>query len=443
MSDETRNTALIYDVNDKPRSIKDLFIYTSQWIMIMFYPVVWGYSIVGLGLGLTGEELGLYMIRVVFMIGVATLVQVSFGHKLSMVSGPNIIPSLAIVAAFSIGGKDYALQSFNAYIIAGLIVAILGFFGVFSYIGKVWTPLTSGAMIMMVGLSTSMVGIGLIANQNASLPFYVGITLALICGYLSIKGKGMLASVPVLITIFLGYIIFMLSGRFDWELVRSMPTFTIPQIFPYGTAFPPIDLIVIMIIVNIFSAINLYGNIQGYSSIVKVKRNQKAEKRYFSIFGMVEGVVTSIFGVPSHVAYGENLGFVLLTRIAARIFLIIASAVFILMSFFGNIGGIMAAMPSAVAGAVLLGVASTLIGIGAKQWQGAKVFETREIFIVGFSIFLAFGLAGLPAEFYNTVPRLVGTLFKNPVITVIIFVVFLEQVIFRNEKNIEKAKENE
>ncbi len=78
-----------------------------------------------------------------------------------------------------------------------------------------------------------------------------------------------------------------------------------------------------------------------------------------------------------------------------------------------------------------LGVASTLIGIGAKQWITSKTFETREIFIVGFSIFLAYGLSVLSDSFYDSIPRLVGTLFKNPVITVIMISVLLEQVIFK------------
>ena len=60
---------LVYCPGEKPRSARDAILYSVQWIMIMFYPVVWGYSIVGVGLGLTGEELGVYMARVVFVIG--------------------------------------------------------------------------------------------------------------------------------------------------------------------------------------------------------------------------------------------------------------------------------------------------------------------------------------------------------------------------------------
>ena len=89
-------------------------------------------------------------------------------------------------------------------------------------------------------------------------------------------------------------------------------------------------------------------------------------------------------------------------------------------------------MPQPVAGAVLLGFASTLIGIGANTWNQQKNFQTREIFIGGFSVFLALGLSFLPQGFYDTLPRLVGTILKNSVIIVIILTIIMEQIIFRN-----------
>ena len=124
----------------------------------------------------------------------------------------------------------------------------------------------------------------------------------------------------------------------------------------------------------------------------------------------------------------------MLTRVASRFFIIIASIGFIVLSFFGKIDGLMAAMPQPVAGAVLLGFASTLIGIGANTWTQQKSFQTREIFIGGFSVFLALGLSFLPQEFYDTVPRLAGTIMKNSVIMVIIITMIMEQVIFKESK---------
>ena len=429
---------LVYGPDDRPRSTEDIVLYSLQWVFIMFYPVVWGYSIVGINVGFTPEELSGYMARVVLMIGVSTLIQVMAGHKLSMVSGPNIIPSLAIVAAFSLGGKEFALMSFNAYIIAGLVVAIMGGLGWISHIGKVWTPLALGAMVMMVGLVTSTVGIGLIAQAGASWPFIAGIGLALMCGWISIQGKGLLATVPVLAVIVAGYVIFIAMGKFDWDLVNTMPVFSIPKLFPYGFEIPPIQLTLTMIIVNLFSAVNLYGNISGYAGIIGQHITRRQEKRYFTVFGLIEGSACSILGVPAHVAYGENLGLVLLTRIASRYFIIIASVAFIALSFFGKFGGMMAAMPKEVAGAVLLGVASTLIGIGANIWHQNKQYETREIFITGFAVFLAYGVASLPGTFFDALPDIVSMLLKNAVITVIVAVIVLEQFVFR----IRKARTN-
>jgi xanthine/uracil permease len=222
-------------------------------------------------------------------------------------------------------------------------------------------------------------------------------------------------------------------GKFDWELVRSMPLFTYPQLFPYGWSLPPIDLILTMLVVTIFSAVNMFGNVQGYTGIIGAKTTNADERRYFTIFGLVETTLAGIFGVPSNVAYGENLGIILLTRVAARVFLIIASIIFIVLSFIGPVGGIMAAMPAPVAGAILLGVASTLIGIGASVWFNQD-FGTREIFIVGFSVFLALGLSSLPAEFYEGLPRIAGTILNNSVIMVILTALVLEQLLFRKKK---------
>ena len=139
----------------------------------------------------------------------------------------------------------------------------------------------------------------------------------------------------------------------------------------------------------------------------------------------------SIMGVPSYVALGENMGFLLLTKIASKFLLIVASVIFIFLSFFGKVGGFMAAMPEQVAGAVLLGVASTLIGIGINSIKEAPNFEAREIFIVGFAVFFSLGTLTLTSRFFEEFPRLVATLLNNPVILVILLVIVLEQIVFR------------
>src|SRR5262249_52837344 len=82
-------------------------------------------------------------------------------------------------------------------------------------------------------------------------------------------------------------------------------------------------------------------------------------------------------------------------------------------------------------GAVLLGFASPVIGIGAGILNSAPRFGRREQTLVGFAIFLSLGLHLLPEKLWHQAPRLVETIFNNPVISVIIFVLVFEKLIFR------------
>ena len=425
---------LVYDLDEKPRSLKDTILYSLQWVVTMFYAVVWGYSIVGVGLGLQGRTLASYMATVVLMIGVSTITQVYLGHKYAMLSGPNDIPSLAILYAFTVAGKEYAFQAFTAQAIAGVLIAGIVFTGVVDKLSLIWSNLVSGSMIMIIGLAVAKQGIELIASHGPGWPFMVGVGLALLAGLISIKGKGMLSTLPSLLTISLGYIIFILMGKFDWSLVNELPLITLPNILPYGVTMPSYGLIVTMIIVNLMSVLNLYGNLKGYASAILGKEmREETGRRSMYALTLVETALAGLLGVPGLVPYSESIGIINMTRVASRVFLIIGSIIIMALSFLGPVGGFMAAMPKPVAGAILLGIASTVIGSGAQVWS-KKEFGRREILITGFSIFLALGLSSLSSQFWDKLPRMVATIFNNPSITVTLSVIILEQVFFRKEK---------
>lgn len=64
---------LVYRRNETPRSTRDWLLYSVQWLVTMFYAVVWGYAIVGAGLGFRGAQLTEYLSAIVLRIGLATL----------------------------------------------------------------------------------------------------------------------------------------------------------------------------------------------------------------------------------------------------------------------------------------------------------------------------------------------------------------------------------
>ena len=421
---------LVYARNEQPRSTNDWVLYSFQWLVTMVYAVVWGYAIVGVGLNFQGARMTTYISSVVLTIGLSTLLQAWLGHRMAMVHGPNVIPSLAIVAAFAAGGETYALQSFTAQALSGVIIVALVALGAVRYIRKVWSPLVLGSMIIMIGLTVAQVGLGDMTQSGFGVGFFLALALALGGSILAIRGRGVWATLPPVFIILLGYIVFLALGRVDLSLVRQAPLVSIPRFFPYGRTMPTWDLVLIMLIVNLMAAMNFYGNLHGYAGVIKEKVDEGEERRSFFLFGLVETILPGILGTPATVAYGENLGIVQLTRVAARSFVIVASAIFLVLAFVGPFGALMAAMPKEVAGAVLLGIASTVIGIGANILNTAPAFGGREQTLVGFSIFLSLGLHLLPQVTWQQTPRLVETVFSNPVISVIIFVLAFEKLIF-------------
>src|SRR5215472_16201563 len=423
-------TELVYRRDERPRSTHDWFLYSFQWLVTMVYAVVWGYAIVGVGLNFQGASMTTYISTVVLTIGISTLLQSWLGHRMAMVHGPNVIPSLAIVAAFVAGGETYALQSFTAQAIAGVIIVALVYVGAVRHIRQVWSPLILGSMIIMIGLTVAQVGLGDMTQAGFGVGFLIALALALGGSILAIRGRGVWATLPPVFIIVLGYIIFLALGRVDLSLVRQAPLLSIPALFPYGLTVPSWDLVLIMLIVNLMAAMNFYGNLHGYAGVTKEQVNESEERRSFLLFGLVETTLPGILGTPATVAYGENLGIVQLTRVAARAFVIVAAAIFLVLAFIGPFGALMAVMPKEVAGAVLLGIASTVIGIGASILNTAPAFGGREQTLVGFSIFLSLGLHLLPHETWQQTPRLIETIFSNPVISVIIFVLIFEKLIF-------------
>lgn len=424
---------LVYAINDRPRSGRDWIIYTLQYVVTMIYAVVWGYAIVGIGMGFKSAELSGFMSSIILTIGLSTLIQAWLGHRMAMVSGPNIIPSLAIVAAITAGGKEYAQDAFLAQAIAGIVTIALALLGMVKFIKKIWSPLILGAMVMVVGLTISKQGLTLLTSSGFGWPFFTAVILALVGIFTAIRAKGIWGTLSALIVIVPGYSVFMIAGDFQWELLQEPDLFVLPQILPYGIDMPPWDLIAIMIVVNLMAVLNLFGNLSGYADVIKHNLDNKAMKRSFLYFGSIETCLPGILGAPATVAYGENLGIVMLTRVAARSFIVAASLLFVAFAFIGPVGGFMAAMPEPVAGAVLLGIASTVIGIGAGMMATSPNFGRREQSIVGFSVFLSLGLFLLPQDAWKEASRIVTTLFSNPIVSVIMFVMLFEQLIFRQK----------
>lgn len=383
----------------------------------------------GFGLKLESLVLSSYVAATVFTIAVSSLAQSLFGHRSAMISGPNILPGFTILAAFSLGYPTGEI--FGAFAIGSGIVVALALCGAIGYIRKFFTQLALGTMVMMIGLAAAKLGISLIVSQGGGF-ILVALALTLICGFIGTRLQGFISTIPIFIIVVIGYIVFIAAGRFDWGLVRQMPTLVAPRPMLLGLSWPDLSLAVSATIAQLSAVFFCLGNVISIHQIIEENFDPKTAKSTVLIVGAVEGVIASMFSATPLVPYSGNIGFVSITRVASRASVIVAGAALAALSIIGPISGLLASIPKPVAGAVLMGIAGMNIGIGARIWgAGTPSFDTQQVFIVGFAVFTALGFAALPQSYFDQMPRTIAQIVSNPMLSSLLYVIALESLIFR------------
>ncbi len=193
--------------------------------------MAWGYAIVGVGLNLEGAGMTTHISGAVLTIGVSTLLQARLAHCVAMVHGPDVIASVAIVAA---GGGNHAFGSFTAHAPSGVNHHGLRSSGSLGYIRKVPSPLVLGLMIILIGLTVAQAGLGDMTQAGFGRGFFTGLVVAPGGSTLAICVREVSATLPPVFIVVLGYMIFVALRRLDLNLVRHAPWSSAPSFFRTG-----------------------------------------------------------------------------------------------------------------------------------------------------------------------------------------------------------------
>jgi xanthine/uracil permease len=140
----------------------------------------------------------------------------------------------------------------------------------------------------------------------------------------------------------------------------------------------------------------------------------------------------------------ENVGLVGLTRVGSRRVVQISAAFMLFFSIFGKFGGVLASIPQPIVAAILCITFGMVVGTGISQLQFANMNLTRNIFVVGFSLFMGLSVPQYFNEFatraghgpVNTDARwfndILNVFFASPVVVALIVAVFLDSTLTRH-----------
>lgn len=307
-----------------------------------------------------------------------------------------LAPGTAIIAS---QGFEYAQ---GAFIVVGLIGCLLAYiiykFGI-KWIDVVLPPAAMGAVVALIGFELAgntvtggSIGANLMTDTATSKDFWVFAITILTAIIGSVAFKGFFSTIPILISIIVGYISAIAFNMVDFTPVReasffTMPAFSMPKFSPEAIlAMLPVILVITS---EHISHQVVTSNIIGRDLLKDpgLHRSIFADNFSSALSGLVGGVPTT--------TYGENIGVMAITGVYSVQVIGGAAIISILMAFFGPLAALIQTIPGDVIGGVTFLLYGMIGTSGIRLLVDQKVDYSKPMNLVLTSVIFIAGLSGL------------------------------------------------
>ena len=404
------NNNLIYRINDKPKTTKELLGYSLQ----VMFSCITATLLIALICG-TNLTAGL----------VAAGVSTIFFLCLTRFRAPLIISNSgatvsAVIGALALAGP--VEKNFLGVIIGGLTIAIIYSmaallvkkFGV-DWITKLITPVMSGAIILIISIQLgffiptyaqingeySLLGIGIA---------FLSMLLVLLCAF---YGKGLMKRWPILFGVLGGYILCIIltlcgvQNLVDLSHFQNMKLFVTPDFAFLHVSFANFDWSVVPQILISFSLVALGALAEHLGDLLNA--SNICERDFLTDPSLTKTLlgdgwasfIGTIIGGQPNTTYTENLSTILISKCASVYVTLLAAIELIILGFFGPFSSFILALPNAVfAGASIC--CYGMIGASAITYlKKTSIDFTDQKTIWIFAIMLMVGTSGLAINYGN------------------------------------------
>ncbi|WGS64064.1 uracil-xanthine permease family protein [Marinitoga aeolica] len=285
------------------------------------------------------------------------------------------------------------LKPYLAYATGGIFLAGLvkfGFGALIKWIGirrfeKLFPPVISGTMIILIGLILSPVAINM-ASGNWWIAM-VSLGTAII---VRLYTRGFSRLIPVIWGIIVGYIVAAITGNVHFAEVGTASWVGIPEMYLPKFSWYAAAAIVP---VAIAPSVEHFGDVFAISAVVG-KKFYEDPGMHRTLMG--DGLATSLggfFGGPANTTYSENTGVLAFTKAFNPWIMRIAAFFAILLAMVPKVGALVRSIPVPVMGGIEILLFGMIASIGAKTLINNQVkVEGRNL--VTMSLMLVTGLGG-------------------------------------------------
>lgn len=421
------SSELIYQLDDTPAFAPAVFA-ALQHVLASFVAIITPTLIVGSALGL-GAHVPYLMSMALFVSGLGTFVQAKrigpLGSGLLCLQGTSFgFLSVILSAGFIVkgrgGNEEEILSTLFGVCFCAAFVEI--FFSQFiGKLRKVITPVVTGTIICLMGLSLIKVGMtdfagGYGAEDLGALHHLgLGALVLLTIVLLNRSSSQMLRLSAVIIALSLGFAVAWFMGRVDFAQMAEVPLVSVPQPFKYGFSFDLVAFIPIAVIFLI-TPLETAGDLTANSIISKQPVKGPLYLKRIRAGVLADGcnsAMAAMFNSLPMTTFSQNNGVIQLTGVASRHVALYIAAILVLLGLFPVVGAVLQLMPKPVLGGATLIMFGTVAVAGIKILTEAGLHR-RNMLIVSISLGLGLGVAAVP-EALSQMPEMLRNIFGSPI----------------------------
>lgn len=419
-------TDLIYGIDDRP-PLKDTLFAAIQHLLAIFVAIITPPLIIAGALKLDLETTGFLVSMALFASGISTFIQCRkfgpVGAGLLCIQGTSFSFIGPIITAGLAGGLPLI---FGVCMAAAPVEMVLS--RTFKYMRSVITPLVSGIVVLLIGLSLIKVGVvacggGYSAMDNGTFgsPQHIGVAASVLLSVLFFNRcqSKYLRMSSIVLGLCIGYALAFALGMVNMDAVASqnLGAFNLPMPFKYGLDFN-IGSFVAIGLVYMITAIEATGDITANSMISGKPIEGEEYLKRVSGGVLADGMSSCVAGMLSsfpNSIFAQNNGIIQLTGVASRYVGYYIAGLLMLLGLFPVVGVIFSLMPDSVLGG------ATLLMFGTVAAAGIRIISAQEInrkatLVLGVSLALGLGVELMP-EILSSAPQSIKEIFSSGITT--------------------------
>ncbi|WP_455673667.1 nucleobase:cation symporter-2 family protein [Phocaeicola sp.] len=421
---EEYKAELIYGLNDRP-PLRETIFAALQHLLAIFVAIITPPLIIAGALKLDIETTSFLVSMALFVSGISTFIQCKrvgcIGTGLLCIQGTSFSFIGPIISAGLTGGLPVVFGACMAASSVEMVISRL-----LKYTRKIITPLVSGIVVTLIGMSLIKVGIiacggGAMAQTDGTFGSFRNVGLAALVLvsiiFFNRNSNRYLRMSSIVIGLIIGYIVAWSIGMVDFSTVQNYGGFNIPVPFKYGIAFD-FSAFIALGLVYLITAIEAYGDITANSLISGEPVEGKVFIKRASGGILADGFNSMLAGAFSsfpNSVFAQNNGMIQLTGVASRYVGYYIAGFLILLGLFPAVGLVFSLMPEPVLGGATLLMFGTVASAGIRIISAQRI-DRKATLVMALSFSLGLSVELVP-EILCQLPDSLKNIFSSGITT--------------------------